>query len=251
MSANNSNDSKSGRSSSALLWNLLTILILLGVACIACASLMIFSNPYLGLNPFPPPTEIPPEVATALAGGTPTSTAAFPPTWTPTNSPEPTATFTPMPTPTIADTPTPIIFTPTPTITVSQSATGYPFSVREGSPVAISNIYHPELGCNWMGVGGQVVDMSNASVTGLIIRLGGKLPGVVIPENLMSLTGVALSYGRSGYEFTLADRPIASRNSLWVQLLDQAGVALSDQIYFETFNSCDRNLIIIDFKQVR
>jgi len=123
--------------------------------------------------------------------------------------------------------------------------------VREGSPAAISNIYHPELGCNWMGVGGQVVDMSNGSVTGMIIRLDGKLPGVTIPEHLMSLTGVALNYGRSGYEFTLADHPIASRNSLWVQLLDQAGIPLSKKVYFDTFDSCDRNLIIIDFKQVR
>jgi hypothetical protein len=123
--------------------------------------------------------------------------------------------------------------------------------LREGSPVAISNIYHPELGCNWMGVGGQVVDMSGGPMTGLIIRLGGALPGVTIPEHLMSLTGVALSYGRAGYEFTLADHPIPSRGSLWVQLLDQEGIPLSKKVYFDTYDSCDQNLIIIDFKQVR
>jgi hypothetical protein len=102
-----------------------------------------------------------------------------------------------------------------------------------------------------MGVGGQAVDMSNTPVTGLIIRLGGALPGVTIPEHMMSLTGVALNYGRAGYEFKLADEPIASRKSLWVQLLDQAGVPISEKIFFDTFDSCDMNLIIIDFKQSR
>jgi hypothetical protein len=212
---------------------------------------MVFNNPYLALNPFPPQTPLSPEQATALAGGTPTNTVVFPPTWTPTSSPEPTATQTPSPTPTIVDTPTMIVILPTATITPTEPVGGYPFDVREGSPTAISNIYHPELGCNWMGVGGQVVDMSNGSVTGMIIRLGGRLPGISIPEHLMSLTGVALNYGRSGYEFTLADHPVASRNSLWVQLLDQAGVPLSKKVYFDTFDSCDKNLIIIDFKQVR
>jgi len=102
-----------------------------------------------------------------------------------------------------------------------------------------------------MGVGGQVIDMSNAPVIGLIIRLGGRLPGVTIPEDLISLTGLALSYGRSGYEFKLTDRPIASRGQLWIQLLNQEGGPLSNQVYFDTYESCEQNLIIIDFVQVR
>jgi hypothetical protein len=102
-----------------------------------------------------------------------------------------------------------------------------------------------------MGVGGQVVDMSNAPVIGLIIRLGGNLPGVKFPENTISLTGLALTYGRSGYEFKLADKPIASRGSLWVQLLNQSGGPLSDKAYFNTYENCEQNLIIIDFVQVR
>jgi hypothetical protein len=69
---------------------------------------------------------------------------------------------------------------------------------------------------------------------------------------MISLTGVALNYGRVGYyEFTLADEPIASEEALWVQLLDQSSTPLSKRIYFETFESCDKNLIIVNFKQVR
>jgi hypothetical protein len=148
-------------------------------------------------------------------------------------------------------TPTPVTITPTFSPEPPAPAEGYRFEVRQGSPKAIPNIYHPELACNWMGVGGQAVDMSNAPVTGLIIRLGGSLPGIVIPEHMMSLTGVALNYGRAGYEFKLADQPVASKKLLWVQLLDQSGGPLSDKIYFDTYDSCDKNLIIIDFKQVR
>lgn len=246
-------DSRSTDASPAVIWNTLTILALLGVVCIACLTLGIFSNPYLTLNPFPPPN---PTSSSAAASEGPVNTMVLPPTWTPTNPPVPTATNPPPPTPTLVLTPTPITLTPTETLTVTEATAvppgGYPFVMREGSPVAISNIYHPELGCNWMGVGGQVLDMSGGPVTtGMIIQLGGVLPGVRIPENLISLTGVALSYGRSGYEFTLADRPVASRNSLWVQLLNQAGGPLSEKIYFDTYDSCDKNLIIIDFKQVR
>jgi len=36
-----------------------------------------------------------------------------------------------------------------------------------------------------------------------------------------------------------------------VQLLDQAGAPLSEKIYFETFEDCNRNLVFINFKQVR
>jgi hypothetical protein len=234
---------------SALVLNCLTFLIILCIACIACGSLLTFSNPYMPWNPFPPPTSTPIGLEATLVTYTPTP--LYPPTWTPTNSPMPTDTETPSPTPELVETPVETIVPPTATITSTEPTGGYPFDVREGSPVAISNIYHPELGCDWMGVGGQVVDMSGGPLTGLIIRLGGKLPGVTIPDHLMSLTGVALSYGRAGYEFTLADHPITSRGALWVQLLDQAGVPLSSKIYFDTYDSCDRNLIIIDFKQVR
>ena len=68
---------------------------------------------------------------------------------------------------------------------------------------------------------------------------------------LMNLTGVALNYGRSGYEFTLADHPIASKQSAWVQLLDQSNLPLSPKVYFNTYEDCSKNLIIVNFKQVR
>lgn len=241
--------SESKPSRSGLFWSMLTILFLLMVVCVAAGFLVIFTNPSSALNPFPPPT-LP--ARAMLPTATPTNAVIpLPATWTATSSPVPIPTETPTPTSTLPPTPTPITLTPTPPFTPTLPPEGYPYALRPGFPKAIENIYHPELGCDWMGVGGQVVDLSDAPVTGLIVRLGGRLPGVQIEENTYSLTGVALNYGRSGYEFKLADRPIASKNLLWIQLVNQAGVPISDRVYFSTFESCDQNLILIDFKQAR
>jgi hypothetical protein len=238
-----------------IVWNILTILTLLAVVCVTSLTLMIYTQPYSALNPFPPPTLLP---AIVLPTATSTSIVILPPTWTATNTVVATPTETPYPTATMP--PTATVFTlagltpsPTrgPTATSTRPPSGYPFEVQKGGPVAIANIYHPDLGCNWMGVGGQVVDMSGSPVTGLIIRLGGALPGVTIPEHTISLTGVALSYGRAGFEFTLADHPIASKDSLWLQLLDQSNIPISEKVAFSTYENCEKNLIIVNFRQVR
>ncbi len=229
--------------------NMMTALVLLCVICLTAGFVTIFKNPYSFINPFPPPALPTP---LSLPTASPTSKMALPPTWTATATLESTATETQRPTATIPHTPTTFsLVTPSPTATATDPPAGYPFELQKGSPVAIANIYHPELGCNWMGVGGQAVDQSNAPVTGLIIRLGGAAPGIHMPELVMNLTGVALNYGRGGYEFTLADHPVASKQSLWVQLLDQSSIPLSKKIYFNTYDDCSKNLIIINFKQVR
>ncbi|MFM8322745.1 MAG: hypothetical protein ACKOC5_17675, partial [Chloroflexota bacterium] len=93
------------------LWSLLSVLLLLGVACTAFYFVLVFTNPYTSLNPFPP---TPPSAAGA-ASATPTELAfTLPPiltppvTLTPIDNPAPTATDT------LAPTPTPITLTPTP-----------------------------------------------------------------------------------------------------------------------------------------
>ena len=165
----------------------------------------------------------------------------------------PTHTSTPRPTATLPPSPTPFtLFTPSATPEPTEPPEGYPFKLQQGSPIEIANISHPEMGCDWMGVAGQVFDLSGGPVTGLLIRLGGRLPGVDIPKDMLSLTGAALNYGRVGYyEFSLADHPIRSKQALWVQLVNQENIPLSEKIHFDTYESCEKNLIIINFKQVR
>jgi hypothetical protein len=65
------------------------------------------------------------------------------------------------------------------------------------------------------------------------------------------MTGLAPQYGPGGYEITLGDRPLDSDDALTVQLFDQAMLPLSDKVTFDTFEDCDRNLILVNFKQVR
>ena len=69
--------------------------------------------------------------------------------------------------------------------------------------------------------------------------------------NLTGLSGTFKEYGESGFEFTLTDAPVATWQSLSIQLLDQAGLPLSDEIFFNTSANCQENLILINFKQVR
>lgn len=235
----------------AAILNVLTLLALLGVLGVVAVFALLYSNPDSALNPFPPKALItlPPTL-------TPTSEMYLPPTWTPAPTAEPTATETQRPTATLPATATLFVLgTPTepPPVSPTPTATlgGFPFDLQQGSPTAITNIYHPELACNWMGVGGQVINLSGDPVIGLIIRLGGSLPGQGNAQDQTTLTGVALSYGRAGFEFTLADKPIASKQLLWLQLLDQQAIPISAKVYFDTFDSCDKNLVIINFKQTR
>ncbi len=120
---------------------------------------------------------------------------------------EPTATETPQPTHTPAPTETPFsLFTLTPTVTgTAGAAAEFPFVVGPGTPVGTSSLaFHPEDGCNWMGVAGQVFDLSGAPVSGQQVRVGGSLLGA--PIELLSLTGVTTAYGNNGfYEFTLGE----------------------------------------------
>jgi hypothetical protein len=79
--------------------------------------------------------------------------------------------------------------------------------------------------------------------------LGGQQDGRNIL--LTSLTGTALQYGQSGYEFKISDAPYATVHNFWLRLVDQANLPLSDRIYFDTNDSCEKNLIMIQIKQVR
>ena len=87
-------------------------------------------------------------------------------------------------------------------------------------------------------------------MSGQQVRIGGVLAGAVVDG--LTLTGLTTAYGTVGfYEFPMGDEPVASQQSVWVQLIDQGGLPMSDKIYFDTFDNCDKNLIFVNFKQVR
>jgi hypothetical protein len=84
-------------------------------------------------------------------------------------------------------------------------------------------------------------------VTGVLVEASGTLQGEEIYR--LALSGAAPDYGVGGYEIALSDSPIESNGEVWVQLLDQANLPLTDKIYLQTFDSCDSNLIRINFVQ--
>jgi hypothetical protein len=240
---------RSAHSSSGMIWNLLSILALLAVVCLVGGFLMIFINPYSGLNPFPPPT-LP--VAMALPSATPTSINVLPPTWTPvqmiqsTPTIKPTSTLPPSPTffvlPSETPTSTPTL---TPTFTPTKSTRYVP---QKNSPFYVNaDSMGGNRGCKFLGVAGQVFDANGSPVQGLTIFLGGELNGKTM--KLRTLTGSAPLYGPGGYEIKIRKEPIKTKGTLYVQVIDPYGKEVSPEVYFWTYDDCDKNLIIINFVQ--
>ncbi len=236
---------------SALLWNVLTVVMLVVALCVGGVYLMIFINPNSGLNPFPPPAL--PEVA-QLPSPTPTPKNLLPPTWTATVTLEPTITNTPEPSKTPENTPENLVVEDDGAPLPPQQELGdMPIVLHDGSPQYIpASSFHPDQGCDWLGVAGQVIDINGAPVQGLLIEVGGKLNGNVVGNpTILQATGLAKAYGEAGYEVQLAEEPLESNGTIWVQVIDQAGLPLSEKIYFYTFDSCEKNLVIIYFRQIQ
>jgi hypothetical protein len=248
-------EEQQGPANTDMVWNILTIVVLVMTLCVGIGFLTVFINPNVGLNPFPPPT-----MPQALAFDTPTPTPKqiLPPTWTATTTAVPP---TETPSPTLA---------PTDTIVVGMTATTAPegedgqpegggqpsgdmsYVLMDGNPQYLPNLFHAEMGCNWFGVGGQTISLNSAPVTGVVVNLGGELAGETL--DLVTITGIATQYGPAGYEFDLTEYvngPVATSQSLWIQILDQAGNPLSDKIYFDTFEDCEKSTIVIYMKQTK
>jgi hypothetical protein len=121
------------------------------------------------------------------------------------------------------------------------------YLLQPGSPTWIVNFVHPEAGCNWMGVGGQVFDLQANAVPNLVVKLTGTLNGEAV--ELIALTGGALNLGPGGYEFKLSDHPIASTETLWISVFDKDGNTISDPVAFSTYDSCDQNFVIVNFTE--
>ena len=220
------------------LLNVLSGIFVSGTVVVALLFALIFINPHSGLNPLPPPT-IPALVLTNTP--TPTPKGGLPSTWTPTIAPTITPTKTPIP----SDTPEP---TPEDTaIPIPNLEIGTSFSVQVGSPSHTENSAHPESGCNWLGVAGQVFDSDGLPVSGLKVESGGILGEIEISGS--TLTGEAPVYGEGGYEIVLHDTPVSSDGDIWIQLMDNANLPFSEKVYFQTFDSCDSNLVKINFAQ--
>ncbi|PKN83448.1 MAG: hypothetical protein CVU46_16945 [Chloroflexi bacterium HGW-Chloroflexi-8] len=240
------------RKSSNIFWNILTLFALMSSVLILIVQLTIFVNPFAIFNPFPPveipelvvlptstvfetePTEVVLESQpTALI---PTQKPAEIPTSIPTEVIEIQDGTLAIETPVLPPTETPFV--------------GYYAFVIQNEPNAInSTIFKVDLECNWTGIAGQVFDLQGRPVKGIRVWLRGRFDNKDI--DYLGLTLESSPYGPSGFEFTLGESPKNTKESLYLQLLDQAGIPISDRVYIDTFEDCERNLILVNFKQVR
>jgi hypothetical protein len=230
------------------LWDILTLLVLLVTVCLGIYFVTVFVNPGASLNLLKPGY-----LRTPTATITPIQ---LDPTWTPTATVfvPPTATLRPSITPpataTLANLVPP---TETPVSTRTPTATSTPKSPFSVSSVnAIESVIIPHLldvGCNWQGVGGTVDDQNSSPIIGIVVRLAGTYDGKSV--ELTTVSGISPEYGKSGFEFVLGDTPMNSRDKLYVQLLDQAGLPLSEKVYFDTSSDCNENLVLVRFKKNR
>ncbi|MDH3942895.1 MAG: hypothetical protein OEV06_02220, partial [Anaerolineae bacterium] len=135
---------------SSAFWNLGTLYFVLSTICVSTFFILIWLQPYGGINPWQPPLPTLPPEATLPQ---PTPTEFTGPPATPTFLPTATITFLP--------TPTEVVFgTPTPT---SENDSEFAYQLQAGNPINLSSaIYHPDLACAFIGIGGQAIDLNSA-----------------------------------------------------------------------------------------
>ena len=149
----------------------------------------------------------------------------------------------PVPTATLAE-PTATDFPPTETPTATSTETPEPiFVLQPGSPMYMANFAHPAVGCDWSGVGGQVFDAGGTPVAGLFVIAGDDSGQLWAAQ-----TGLSTAYGPGGYEIQITEQNTGADRLLWLQVVNDSGQPLSEQVYFNAFQDCTRNLVLINFE---
>lgn len=174
-----------------------------------------------------------------------TPVAAVPGESTPTFNP--TETLTQMPTHLPSETLAPSL---TPTTTMTPTLEVFPFVLIGEPEMMSSDLIRPGLSCDYLIIAGQVWDLQDVPVTdSATIHLYGALGGFTIDR--FALPGSAPVYGDSGYEFVLEGLVVNSKDSLTIRLEETNGLPISHGYSIQTYEDCQKNLILVNFKQVR
>jgi hypothetical protein len=179
-------------------------------------------------------TKVPPTKTYTPTSIPPTATSTF--TSTPTKVP--TNTLTPVPTNTPTTVPT---STPTKVIVL--------FNVQPTTPVFMVNFVHPDEGCAWQGVAGQIFDKSGTPIKNFIVKIAGIFDGK--PVNQVGITGMVSGdpYGPGSFEIVLGNKALDSVDKLTIQLFNPKAQAITNPLPFSTSSSCSENLVIINFQE--
>lgn len=138
----------------------------------------------------------------------------------------------------------------TATLEPASTTVSYPYQAQILNPHYLPNFSHPDLGCDWLGIGGQIFNREGVVQKDIIIKVGGEIAGSSPLEEMtmpMAEPEIDIAYGPGGYELTLADSPAASDSTLWIQLFSLQGNPLSAKIYLITHDDCQKNLLLMNF----
>ncbi|MDX1993978.1 MAG: hypothetical protein SF029_16455 [bacterium] len=221
--------------------DVLAALFLLATIGVGAFYLWIWQNPYNPANPFALPTPFievtatpNPEVvrqmvaterAQNLAAALESAQSAITPEVTPESAE---ATDSPQ------ATPTPI-----------QIGSVLPFALDETGIQYRAN--ENGLGCNWGSIAGAVTGLDGLPLDGYGIQINDvENPGGVRDR---VYSGAAQTFGAGGFELPLGGAPVEGQFS--VQLFSPAGVPLSDVFTVITSGTCEQNVLVVNFVQVR
>lgn len=138
----------------------------------------------------------------------------------------------------------------TPHVTVDKGKGDLPiYKLHWKSPVYTTNFAHPDEGCQWQGIAGQVLDSKGKPVSGLIVRVTGLWMNEWEKFTAVSGAPEFSAYGPGGYEIFLGNEPLDSTQELRIQVFAAGNLAQTYRFTFDTFSDCERNLIIFNFRQ--
>ncbi|NLG97610.1 MAG: hypothetical protein GX491_09645 [Chloroflexi bacterium] len=182
----------------------------------------------------------------------PATITAFVPTIVITETSLPIVTETPEDTPTPTETPitpTPVPELPAPEASPTAEPTPTPLlGLQSGSARYIQAFNHLDLGCNWVGVAGQVFDANGAGMPDVLITVSGKLEGR--QTEWMALTNSDSPYGPGGYEVMLANRMYNPPPPLTIQAFNLQGLPISEPYQFAFPGACEANLLLVTFQML-
>lgn len=201
------------------LYNLLTLVFLLGTVGAMAYFALLWTNPYHELNPLPPYTPLPIIITT---------------------TPLP-ATVTPIPTDTEVPTLTPPA-TVTPIgveVVLPTAPSAFPYMLAELETDYIQSA----SGCAGSAIAGSVQDAQGAGVDNLTVRVRGEENGFTGA----ALSGSAADFGPGGFEIRLGDTPQLA--PYVVQLFGADEMPLSAEYLVVTSDQCEQNVVVVRFAQ--
>lgn len=135
---------------------------------------------------------------------------------------------------------------PVPTV---EDESNYVFDIQAKPENISATLFKSDSTCNWTGIAGQAFDLQGRPIPGITVQVNGPVYGKDV--NYLSITGSASIYGVGGYEIFLTDNPQDTRGEFQIRLVDQAGRGLSPRFTFDTSSDCSKNLVIVNFKQIK